>query len=100
MPSAKKVLLVDLDDARRDTRIKLLSSAGYDLDVQANSVTAEHGGQEGEYDLVIVALHQNDSDKAAAYTDRISRSNPGLPILLLIDHDVYVPCGTLSPSIE
>jgi hypothetical protein len=34
------------------------------------------------------------------YSDRLQKANPGLPILLLTDAGVYLPIGTLSPSME
>src|SRR6202034_3837675 len=37
---AKKILLIDLDDHLRDSRILLLEHAGYDLDLRNNYVAA------------------------------------------------------------
>jgi hypothetical protein len=54
---------------------------------------------EARFDLIIVALHQG-PEGAAAYTDRLTMAYPNLPILLLTDHGVFVPRGTLSQSIE
>jgi hypothetical protein len=98
MQTRKKVLLVDLDDTRRETRVKLLDTAGYEVDVRVDHVTAERLDRETGYDLIIVALHNRPED-AAAYTDRLTRRTPTLPILLLTDRGVYVPRGTLSQSI-
>jgi hypothetical protein len=99
MRTKKKVLLVDLDDSRRETRVTLLANAGYDVDLREDHVAAEELDDEANYDLMIVALHTRPED-AAAYTDRISRKKPELPILLLTDYGVFIPRGTLSRSIE
>ena len=48
---------------------------------------------------MIVALHGN-AEKAAHYSDGLSRAKPRLPILLLTDLGVYVPKGTLSEAME
>ena len=99
MTNQKKILLIDLDDHRRETRVRLLANAGYFVDVRTDYIEAERLDHEGTYDLVIVALHGN-PDKAAHYSDLLSRARPRLPILLLTDSGVYVPPGTLSPSLE
>jgi hypothetical protein len=51
-----------------------------------------------DFDLIIVALHE-DFEDAAAYSERLRRSDPTLPVLLLTDSDVYVPQGMLSRDI-
>lgn len=83
----------------RETRITILANAGYDVDVRLDQDEAEELDHEARYDLIIVALHRRSED-AAAYTNRVKRKNPTLPILLLTDYGVYVPHGTLSQSIE
>jgi DNA-binding NtrC family response regulator len=93
----KKILLVDLDDARRDSRVKIFQSLGYTVDVRNNHITAERLNHEGAYDLVIIALHRQ-PEAAAIYSDALSKINPQLPILLLTDYGVFVPSGTLSRS--
>ena len=100
MLTKKKVLLVDLDDSRRKSRVALLTSAGYEVDVRANHLTSERLDHEARFDLLIVALHHKHLEAAAEYTDRLTRMYPMLPILLLTDHGVYVPRGTLSQDIE
>jgi DNA-binding response OmpR family regulator len=95
----KKLLLVDLDDSRQTTRVATLGNAGYRVDVRADYFGAEDIGDEADYELVIVAMHAGPRD-AAAYTDRLSRQSPGLPILLLTDTEVYAALGTLSASLE
>jgi CheY-like chemotaxis protein len=95
----KRVLLVDLEDSRRETRIKLLESAGYEVGIRTDHVVAERLDHEAGYDLIIIALHRNPGE-AAAYGDRVSRINPNLPILLLTDAGVFAPSGTLNQSVE
>jgi len=99
MAEAKRILLIDLDDLRRSTRVELLERAGYEVDLRTDFLTAEAFDHEGEYDLVILALHTH-PQLAAEYTDRLTGYKPGLPILLLLDNGVYAPKGTLSQDIE
>jgi PleD family two-component response regulator len=96
--TAQKVLLVDLDDARRQSRVQMLESVGYEVETRATYVAAERLDHEGSFDLIIVALHRHPED-TAAYSDDLSRSDPKLPILLLTDAGVFVPKGTLSESV-
>lgn len=99
MTKRKKVLLIDADDSRRKSRILLLTNAGYKVDLREDYIEAERLNHEGHFDLVIVALHRR-SDKALAYSAHLTHAKPRLPILLLTDSGVYVPPGTLSPSVE
>ena len=99
MADKKRILLVDLDDSRRASRLQLLTHAGYVVDVRADHIEAERLDHEGEFDLVIVALHGN-PQKAATYSDDLSRAKRRLPILLLTDSGVYVPKDTLSRNVE
>ena len=95
-----RILLVDFDDARRETRVKLLESHGYDITLRDNYVEAEKLDHEGRFDMMIVALHRRHLKEAAAYADRVRRAKPDLPILLLTDAGVYAPRGTLGKSVE
>ena len=95
-----RILLVDLDDARRETRVKLLESRGYEITLRDDYVEAERLDHEGRFDLMIVALRRRHLKEAAAYADRVQRAKPDLPILLLTDAGVYAPKGTLSKSVE
>ena len=95
-----RILLVDLDDARRETRVKLLESHGYEITLRGNYIEAERLGNEGEFDMMIVALHRRHLKEAAEYADRVQRAKPDFPILLLTDAGVYAPQGTLSRSVE
>jgi DNA-binding NtrC family response regulator len=97
--TAQKVLLIDLDDARRQSRVQMLESVGYEVETRATYVAAERLDHEGSFDLIIVALHRHPED-TAAYSDHLSRSDPKLPILLLTDAGVFVPKGTLSESVR
>ena len=95
-----RILLVDFDDARRVTRVKLLESRGYEITLRDDYVEAEKLDHEGAFDMMIVALHRRDLKEVAGYTDRVQRAKPDLPILLLTDAGVYAPKGTLSKSVE
>jgi DNA-binding NtrC family response regulator len=99
MPDPKKLLLIDSDNMRRDSRVKLLVGVGYDVDVRDDYIAAERFGDEGSYDLIVLALHGY-PEKAIAYSDQLKRNSPRLPVLLLTDFGVFVPAGTLSRSIE
>jgi hypothetical protein len=99
MADAKKLLLVDADDARRASRVWLLSRAGYSVDIRNDYIEAERLDHEGTFDLIIIALH-GQPEKTLAYSNHLSRAKPRLPILLLTDSGVFVPPGTLTPKIE
>ena len=93
--SNKKILLIDQDDSRRRTREMMLSAVGYDVELRADHRLGEDQ-TEASFDLVILALHQLGLKEAAAYSERLRKQNPTLPILLLTDVGVFVPHGTLS----
>jgi hypothetical protein len=96
---AKKILLIDLDDHLRDTRILLLEHAGYQLDLRQDYVAAEALDHEGSYDLVLIAVRKL-PEETIHYSDQIAKANPDLPILLLTEIGVFVPRGTLSRYLE
>ena len=98
--SAKRILLIDLGDARRDTRIRMLTAVGYQVEVRDDEVEAELRHGETTFDLVILSLHKKHLDDAAAYSERLRKKDPTLPILLLLDTGVFAPRGTLSPRLE
>jgi PleD family two-component response regulator len=98
--SKKKILFVDLDDTRRKTRVRMLTAAGYDVEVRADHEVSEALDHELTFDLIIITLHVKKLDDAAAYSDRLRKKHPNLPILLLTDAGVFVPRGTLSHSME
>jgi DNA-binding NtrC family response regulator len=95
----KKILLIDLDDNRRASRVKLLQASGYDVDLRCDYVAAESLDDEGIYDIVIIALHDI-PDRTLEYSDHLAKNNPDLPMLLLTDHGVFVPRGTLSRNLQ
>jgi DNA-binding NtrC family response regulator len=90
----QRILLIDRDDGRRQSRIMLLVKAGYEVEVRADRVIAEDQNHEPRFDLVILALHHKKLEDAAAYSERLRKVNPNLPILLLTDYGVVVPRGT------
>jgi len=96
---AKKILLIDLDDHLRDTRILLLEHAGYELDLRRDYVDAEALNHEGAYDLVLIAVRKL-PEETIHFSDQIAKANPDLPILLLTEIGVFVPRGTLSRYLE
>jgi len=100
MKSSKRVLLVDLNDTRRKTRVRILKQAGYDVDLRLSHIDAESLGNEGHFDLVILPLHAVKLEEASAYSERLRKRIPTLPIRLLTDYGVFVPRGTLSASVE
>ena len=95
----KKILLIDLDDERRASRVSVLQATGYDVDLRRDYVAAESLDDEGIYDLVIIALHDM-PDKTLEYSDHLAKNNPDLPVLLLTDHGVFVPRGTLGRNLK
>ena len=100
LPARKRILLIDLNDPRRDTRVKILENAGYAVHVSQNHKSAEAMGEELTYDLILLALRHDKFKDVLGYSNRLQSANPNLPILLLSDVGVYVPRGTLSPSME
>ena len=78
----------------------MLGQAGYDVQLRIDHVDAEWLDHEGHFDLVILSLHRTKLDDAAAYSERLRVRRPHLPVLLLLDVGVFVPRGTLSPSMD
>ena len=52
----KRILLIDADDTRRNTRVAMLTGAGYEVEVRADHIIAENLAFESSFDLVILAL--------------------------------------------
>jgi CheY-like chemotaxis protein len=96
----QRILLIDKDDARRRSRVMLLVEAGYEVEVRADHPIAKDLDGEARFDLVILALHHKKLEDAAAYSERLRKQYPALPILLLADYGVFAPRGTLSRSLE
>ncbi len=78
----------------------MLQRVGYDVVARTDYIQSEHLDQEGHFDLVVLTLHRKELEGAAAYSERLRKVKPDLPILLLTDHGVFVPRGTLSPQVE
>ena len=100
MDSRKRILLVDVDDIRRETRVRMLTAAGYEIETRPDEEISEILDNEGAFDLLIVALHNRNLKDAVSYSELVRKQKPDLPILLLLDGGVFVPRGTLNPSIE
>jgi DNA-binding NtrC family response regulator len=98
-PDAKRILLIDEDDDRRMTRVTLLQQAGYFVEVRRDIKSAQSVEDEGTFDLVIVALRL-DPERTTAFSNELASHCPGLPILLLTDHGVFAPAGTLGITLE
>lgn len=96
----KHILLVDRDDSRRRTRVMMLEKAGYQIDLRDDYVSAEQIDHEAYHDMVVLALGRKDLNEAAAYSERLRKRLPALPVLLVTDTGVFVPDGTLSPSVR
>jgi DNA-binding NtrC family response regulator len=99
MGQIPKILLVDLDDARRENRIRLLQTRGYDVTLRNTWMEAERADHEDSFDLILISLGSH-SDDAAAYSKQLKEHKPTLPVLLLTDFGVFVPEGTLSEYIR
>ena len=100
MREPSQILLIDRDDARRATRVHVLEDAGYSVRVRQDWVSSEQIDHEGHFDLILIALRQPDLRQAAAYSDRLARRKPTLPILLITDAGLFAPRGTLSRSMS
>lgn len=98
--SKKQILLIDLDDPRRDTRVRILMDGGYAVEVRKDHGTSEMLDHEAYFDLVLLSLSRERFKDALAYSNRIAKIRPTLPILLLTDAGVFVPRGTLSRAME
>jgi CheY-like chemotaxis protein len=55
MKNAKKILLIDSNDARRKTRVHLLTGSGYNVDLRDDYISAERLDHEGGFDFIILA---------------------------------------------
>lgn len=78
----------------------MLEQAGYEVVLRDNHIEAEDLDHEGQFDLVLLTLHRKKFEEAAAYSERLRKRKPSLPILLLTDYGAFVPRGTLSPQVE
>lgn len=99
-PPQKQVLLIDADDARRETRVAMLKGAGYETRVSRDYAAAGRADEEATYDLVIIAVHREKLAEVTAYSEQLRQAEPTLPILLLTDEGVLVPDGTRSRNMS
>lgn len=98
--STKRILLVDEDDMRRETRVRMLTGARYEVETRPDEEVSATLDNEGAFDLLIVALNNRNFEDAVSYSERVRKQKPDLPILLLLDAGVFAPRGTLNPSID
>ena len=96
----KRILLVDVDDPRAKTRVKMLLAAGYEVEVREDDSVSELLAHEDSFDLILLSLHQKGLEHACAYSDAVAKKFPGLPILLVTDAGIFAAKGTLSRSID
>lgn len=92
----KRILLIDYQDLRRDTRERLLRNAGYEV-VAANRFDLVEGYvEEATFDLVVVSVADSAAGvEAVAYSQRLRAANPTLPLLALSDNCLYLPKESL-----
>lgn len=86
----KTILLIDLDDPRRETRVLILSRAGYKVQVCADFSTVDHKVADAGFDLIILALRETHLKSAVRCSERLQRAHPTLPLLLLPDRAAFV----------
>jgi hypothetical protein len=93
--ATKRVLLIDLEDSRRDSRAHVLRSQGYEVVDRPSLIDPKHIHNEGTFDLVIVSI-PSESAIAIEYGEDLSREIPSLPVLHLTDWGVFLPRGSLA----
>ena len=94
----RRLLVIDRDDIRRKTRVTLLLSAGYEVELRDEHLIAEE--ENHDVDLIILAVRRGNEREDLACSERLREKNSTLPILLLTDTGVVIPKGTLSQSVE
>ena len=92
-----KILVIDLDQMRRESRVKQLANAGYVVDALDFHDCQEYTSNPGIYDLMVCSFHQH-PEEATEYVDALRVNNPQQPILLLTDYGVFVPHGCLNET--
>lgn len=95
----ERILLIDMDDQRRATRVAVLQGAGYSVRVRQDFIAAEELADEGESDLVILSI-RIEHKLALAYAVRLRGLKPDLPILLLTDQGAYVAASDQRSTLE
>lgn len=86
--TTSRILLIDTDDARRQTHIHMLKNAGYDVTVAADFQQVETQLALDGFQLVLVALHSGDQ-ATQSYVNRLRQQLPDLPVLALQDSWVF-----------
>lgn len=99
-PPQKRILLVDVNDPRAKTRVKMLLAAGYEVEVREDDSISQLLAHEDSFDLILISLHRKRLEDACAYSDRLAKHFPNLPILLVTDAGIFAKRGTLSRSMD
>ena len=99
-PPQKRILLVDVNDPRAKTRVKMLLAAGYEVEVREDDSISQRLAHEDSFDLILLSLHRGRLEDACAYSDRLAKHFPNLPILLVTDAGIFAQRGTLSRSMD
>src|SRR5690349_17139963 len=74
LPARKRILLVDVNDPRAKTRVKMLVGAGYEVEVREDDRVSELLAHEDSFDLILLSLHRK-RRKTHAPTATASRRN-------------------------
>jgi len=78
----------------------LLKKGGYEVEVCDNHSLAEARKNEPSFNLVILALSGNNKlTEARTYGERLKKNNPTLPLLLLLDVNVFLSGGIFRHSV-
>ena len=59
--------------------MKMLVSAGYEVERREDHNVSELLGHEGQFDLIVVAVHRRDLQQACDYSDRLATKLPNCP---------------------
>jgi CheY-like chemotaxis protein len=98
---AKRILLIDRHDPRRDTRERLLLDAGYEVVTADRFDLVEGYVQEAAFDLVVVSVADSAAGaEAVTYSQRLRAANAALPILALSDNGLYLAKESLIPVVQ
>jgi hypothetical protein len=94
-----RILLVEKEHLRRQTRIALLKTAGYEVEVldlhQIHQI-----GNESRFDLIMFALETLDSSVYLEYRTQVSKMAPLVPFLLVADNGAYAPAESFDRVIS
>ncbi|HET9695506.1 MAG TPA: hypothetical protein VFP40_01485 [Terriglobales bacterium] len=96
--SPYRILLVETEHLRRQTRIALLRAAGYEVEIldlhQAHQVAHESG-----FDLIVFALETLENCAFMEYREQVSKVAPMVPFLLVADNGAYAPAESIEKVI-